>query len=400
MKIFMRLVLAVGVTSSLSVSAQVDTVFFNKEWKITKDRDSFAYYRPTPLIKDGRYEVRDYFIDGRLQMLGHYSIGAQNMMSDDIDDQYRDGKFEYYYENGKLENEGQCKNGGRIGRWTYHYRDGRVRSATLYRKGKLHGRYTAYDSLNGLPSYTGMNKHDKAVGTWTFFFRGTRQVKSTLTFKNDSLNGPAVYFDSLSGNKIYEGIFKAAMRQGQWKVYDRTTGEPSGVYNYRDGKKHGVQVDYLRGTKQKWIQSHFFDDSLHGELTIYYETGKLKRREVYLSGELVSSACYTEKGDEIECLPLAVLGRFNGDLMTYIGDNLRYPEEAKKNRREGKVLVSFILAKTGVIQYPEVSSGFDAACDAEALRLVSQMPPWEPEYIDGIPVESVKTIPVVFWLPD
>ena len=63
-------------------------------------------------------------------------------------------------------------------------------------------------------------------------------------------------------------------------------------------------------------------------------------------------------------------------LMKYIGENLKYPEEAKERGLQGRVVVGFIIEKDGSLTDVKVLRSVDRALDAEALRVVKGMPKW------------------------
>ena len=86
--------------------------------------------------------------------------------------------------------------------------------------------------------------------------------------------------------------------------------------------------------------------------------------------------------------------------MTYIGDNLRYPEEARTEGIQGKTIIGFYIDETGKVINPEIVRGFNNYCDEEALRLIKSMPDWIPAKMDGTPFISYVRVPVVFWLPN
>ena len=74
--------------------------------------------------------------------------------------------------------------------------------------------------------------------------------------------------------------------------------------------------------------------------------------------------------------------------------HLRYPDAARANRGQGRVIVSFVIATNGNTTDVKVdrTSGFENL-DAEAMRYVKSMPPWKPATING------KKIPYRFILP-
>jgi protein TonB len=57
----------------------------------------------------------------------------------------------------------------------------------------------------------------------------------------------------------------------------------------------------------------------------------------------------------------------------FIRQNLRYPEEALKNRIEGRVYVSYQVNDYGEVITAEVTHGIGYGCDEEAIRIVKLM---------------------------
>ena len=87
-------------------------------------------------------------------------------------------------------------------------------------------------------------------------------------------------------------------------------------------------------------------------------------------------------------------------LMKYLSENTKYPESAKANKIEGRVFVSFVIEKDGSITNAEVMRGIDKECDAEAVRVVSSMPKWQPGTQNGEAVRCRFTVPFIFKLND
>lgn len=96
-----------------------------------------------------------------------------------------------------------------------------------------------------------------------------------------------------------------------------------------------------------------------------------------------------------------VLPQYKGgprEMNLYLSTNLRYPIEAMKAGKEGKVYVSFVINKQGNLQDIRIAKSVSPELDAEALRLVSNMPQWTPGIIAGRPVLTRMTLPVKFSL--
>ena len=85
--------------------------------------------------------------------------------------------------------------------------------------------------------------------------------------------------------------------------------------------------------------------------------------------------------------------------VSYIKTNLKYPEEALKNKVQGQVMAEFIVDKTGMVTEPVIKQGIGSGCDEEVLRLLKAMPTWTPGMQDGQPVSVRMKLPVVFQVP-
>jgi len=88
------------------------------------------------------------------------------------------------------------------------------------------------------------------------------------------------------------------------------------------------------------------------------------------------------------------------DLGDYIGQNLHYPDSARKHNIEGRVIVHFVVTEKGKIADCKVVKGIGYLCDEEALRVVAAMPPWKPGIQNGKPVAVIYTLPIRFKLTD
>lgn len=86
-------------------------------------------------------------------------------------------------------------------------------------------------------------------------------------------------------------------------------------------------------------------------------------------------------------------------LMEFLGENLTYPEEAVKNKKDGRVIVQFIVEKDGSVSEAKVVRSVSKELDAEALRVCKLLDGFTPGYVDGRPVRVWYTLPIVFKLP-
>lgn len=100
----------------------------------------------------------------------------------------------------------------------------------------------------------------------------------------------------------------------------------------------------------------------------------------------------------------AVMPEYPGgmdSLMTYLTNNITYPQQALEVGMEGRVQVNFVVEKDGTISDVVVAESVDSLLDAEAVRVVSNMPTWTPGKDENDNAVRVKyTLPVNFVIPD
>lgn len=87
-------------------------------------------------------------------------------------------------------------------------------------------------------------------------------------------------------------------------------------------------------------------------------------------------------------------------LMQNLMKNLKYPESAIKNDIQGSVIVRFVINKDGSIGEANVLRGVDPALDAEAIRVVKNLPNFIPGKMGGKPVAVWYTLPISFKMKD
>lgn len=82
----------------------------------------------------------------------------------------------------------------------------------------------------------------------------------------------------------------------------------------------------------------------------------------------------------------------------WLNDHINYPAVAAEEGVQGKVIVEFIVSKTGAVENVRVLRGRHPALDKEAVRVVKAMPKWNPGRNNSNPVKVTYTLPVTFKL--
>jgi TonB family protein len=84
-------------------------------------------------------------------------------------------------------------------------------------------------------------------------------------------------------------------------------------------------------------------------------------------------------------------------LYSYLAKNLKYPEQAKKDKTQGKVMLAFNVEKDGTLKDVEVIRSLSKETDAEAIRVMRAAPRWNPAIDkDGHPVRVKYVMAVNF----
>ena len=86
------------------------------------------------------------------------------------------------------------------------------------------------------------------------------------------------------------------------------------------------------------------------------------------------------------------------DFSKWVNQRLVYPEVAKENGVQGRVMLQFTVKTDGSVSDVKVLRGVDPALDKEAVRVVSMSPKWTPGKQRDRKVKVTYTFPVIFQL--
>lgn len=89
----------------------------------------------------------------------------------------------------------------------------------------------------------------------------------------------------------------------------------------------------------------------------------------------------------------------NVEMLHFINQHLKYPEEQLKEGFQGRVVVKFYVDTLGRVCEPEILKGKDSALDREALRVVRLFPDFTPGTLNGKKVRTYMALPITFKLP-
>lgn len=181
------------------------------------------------------------------------------------------------------------------------------------------------------------------------------------------------------------------MREGD--VIKQADGEEKedGYYKYYDhfdlvikegafinGERKGIWTFYYPGTTDIKCTICYNPDKYPAQNTYYYPNSQICRIVLLKADQSTDMMCYDINGQIKTCDTNITMPMAQYDLVLYLKMNLNYPRQAHKKRIEGRVIVSFVVSKTGEPTNIKVVRGADESMNAEAVRVISMMPPWLP----------------------
>ena len=83
-------------------------------------------------------------------------------------------------------------------------------------------------------------------------------------------------------------------------------------------------------------------------------------------------------------------------LWKFIVNNVKYPEDCRKENKGGRVVVMFVVDDEGNVSLPEIIKSPDSRLSKEVMRVILMMPRWKPAQDKGVNVSMRFTIPVTF----
>jgi protein TonB len=82
----------------------------------------------------------------------------------------------------------------------------------------------------------------------------------------------------------------------------------------------------------------------------------------------------------------------------YLQNNIKYPQMARESGIQGTVYVTFVVERDGKVTNVQILRGIGGGCDEEAIRVIKNMPRWNPGKQRGKPVRVQFNMPIVFKL--
>ena len=85
-------------------------------------------------------------------------------------------------------------------------------------------------------------------------------------------------------------------------------------------------------------------------------------------------------------------------LMDFLSENIIYPEQAEKERIQGRVICKFDIDEDGSVSDIRVVESAHPLLDSAAVKVISIMPKWIPAKQNGVTEKTNFTLPITFRL--
>jgi TonB family protein len=147
--------------------------------------------------------------------------------------------------------------------------------------------------------------------------------------------------------------------------------------------KEGALLEFSSPGYKTYYLSTLYEVAFNENLTIELKKeGTPEKEEAYETAEKMPQY----PGGEME-------------LLKFIAMNTQYPEAAKSDKAEGRVIIRFIVNTQGNVEHPTVYKSVHYALDNEALRVVSLLKGFTPGSQGGKPISVYYNLPITFGLP-
>ena len=233
-------------------------------------------------------------------------------------------------------------------------------------------------------------KREKKTGDFIFYYSSGQKKKMT-SYENNKRTGLITYW--------YEN--------GQIKEQADEKDENCLVINAWDSlgnmmvsEGSGYYKEYFNDTAVLCKEGSYVNGKMNGGWKYYSKDGSLRNSETWADGELIKGTAYTSDGERAY-IHREEQASFPGGmtaLYKYIQTSLSYPSNAREKRIQGKVYVEFIVWKDGSIRDVSIKKGVHPDLDAEAVKIIEAMPPWEPGLQRGFPINSRFVLTINFSL--
>lgn len=143
------------------------------------------------------------------------------------------------------------------------------------------------------------------------------------------------------------------------------------------------------------FESHEVQITDHPELNVALQEDVTSLSEVVV----VSGYGAQDDSDKSTTFRMAEPHGGKSDFKNYLNRTIKYPEEALRNKTEGRVTVRFAVETDGRLTDFEVVKGIGFGCDEALIRAIREGPTWQPGSRGDVPLRDKVKVRFKFELP-
>lgn len=299
----------------------------------------YSNNQPAALVTflDKKLKVRD----GKYLI---YNSKGNLMISGNYDRNVPEGVWIIYHDNGQMKDSGLISHNNKIGQWVSYYPDGKVQSVANY----------------------------------------TRTVFQDLPEDSDI---PLRLLDSQ--NQYMDGLSLTYHPNGQ--LADSTV--------YLRGRKYGYSKGWYPNGNVEW-EGVYLNDRYEGFWKWFHPNGKPCTVENYVDRKLVDLECFDSTGKSngpfCSIEKPAYLDGLVSDYRQFVHNNLNWPDQAFRQKINGRVFVQFEVSPIGKLQNFKIVSATHKMFADEVERVFKEMPDWVPAISHNRAVKAEFTMNIPF----
>ncbi|MGI4022059.1 MAG: TonB family protein [Janthinobacterium lividum] len=258
---------------------------------------------------------------------------------------------------------------------------------------------------NGNPKMIGKSSEIDPVKLegQTISFYPNKNKKRVARYENGRVSGSV--YDYYPNGKMYRvsSYTKSSDKNSYASLPEnqviQTVYDSTGVETVKDGNGHYqvLENDFKSIEEEGDVKDGKRNGTWQGTLN----KGKVTYAEEYADGKFIKGTSTDANGNTNNYTVKEALPTFKGGISgfgRYLGQNIHYPSGAKERNIQGRVILSFVIEKDGSVTDIKILKNVSYDIDAEAYRVLSQSPKWNPGIQHGIPVRVAYTTPINFTL--
>ncbi len=266
-----------------------DTIFYDKYWNKSLKKDALYYRLTPPKMVNNLFEIRDYYMDGTLQMKGFSTSSNKSVFQGDVI---------WYYPNGSITVHKTYEHGKLTGEESSYFKDGSLMSKGVYKNGKpFEGTfYLSSTSKDKTASY-----ENGVLKSYNTFFEANKKVAKQTLYNARGFYEHTIYFrpngDSLSIANDFRGTSEIPKKSNKIILsFNKNNNVDRVVFVKYSVKKEDVLTETLTDVDGNLIAKGVYKNG-YPENGKFFEGYRLTTYvDKYLNGETIF---YDDAFDEI-----------------------------------------------------------------------------------------------------